>query len=238
LIDVDAIVTDVEGTTSAIAFVKDVLFPYADVRLNSYVAAHRDDRAVAEVLREAAALAGEPGATDAQILAHLHAWMAEDRKAGPLKTLQGLIWQEGYESKGLQGHVYPDAIRVLRAWHVAGIRLFVYSSGSIVAQRTLFGHTHAGNLNPLFSGNFDTATGAKGDPASYAAIAGTIGDPIDRILFLSDVDAELDAARAAGMQTARLMRPVDTPPGATTSHPAYTDFTALARDVTRSKEQS
>ena len=233
-----AIVTDIEGTTSAISFVKDVLFPYADAHLDAYVAAHRTDAVVAGALADAALLAGEPGAGEARILAHLHAWIAEDRKVTPLKTLQGLIWREGYERTGLQGHVYPDVVPVLRAWHAAGIRLYVYSSGSVVAQRVLFGHTSAGDLNPLFSGNFDTTVGAKQERASYEAIAGTVGAAPDQILFLSDVDAELDAARAAGMQTARLLRPAATPPGATTTHPAYDDFTALARDVARETERA
>ena len=137
---VRAIVTDIEGTTSTIAFVHDVLFPYADAHLDAYVTAHRDDPAVAAAMRDAAELAGEPDAADARVLAHLHAWLAEDRKATPLKTLQGLIWQEGY-AHGLHGHVYDDVPPALEAWHAAGIALFVYSSGSIVAQKVLFAHT-------------------------------------------------------------------------------------------------
>lgn len=235
---VRAIVTDIEGTTSAISFVKDVLFPYADAHLDGYVAAHRADPVVSGALREVAALAGEPDANDARILALLHAWIAEDRKATPLKTLQGLIWEEGYEQTGLQGHVYPDVIPVLRAWHAAGIRLYVYSSGSVVAQRVLFGHTAAGDLNGLFSGNFDTTIGAKQERGSYDAIARAIGEAGPSILFLSDVEGELDAARAAEMQTARLMRPADTPPGAATAHPAYADFTTLDHDVARARADS
>lgn len=228
---VRAIVTDIEGTTSAIAFVKDVLFPYADAHLDGYVAAHRDEPVVAAALRDAAALAGEPDASDARVLALLHAWIAEDRKATPLKTLQGLIWEEGYAQTGLHGHVYDDVVPVLRAWHAAGLRLYVYSSGSVVAQQTLFAHTAFGDLTPLFSGYFDTTIGPKQARDSYAAIARTTGYPPETMLFLSDVDAELDAARAAGMRTARLLRPADTPAGATTAHPAYADFTALAADL-------
>lgn len=228
---VRAVLTDIEGTTSTIAFVKDVLFPYADAHLDAYVAAHRAEPVVAEALREAAALAGDPNADDARLLVHLHAWIAEDRKATPLKTLQGLIWQEGYERTGLHGHVYDDVPPVLRAWHAAGLRLYIYSSGSVVAQKVLFAHTAFGDLTPLFSGYFDTTIGAKREAASYAAIAQQIGLEPGEVLFLSDVDAELDAARTAGMRTARLLRPADTPPGATTTHPGYADFDALAAAV-------
>ncbi len=226
-----AIVTDIEGTTSAISFVRDVLFPYADERLDAYVAAHRDEAVVANAMREAAAVAGEPDADDSRILAHLHAWIAEDRKATPLKTLQGLIWNEGYTQSGLLGHLYPDVPPVLAAWHAAGIALYVYSSGSIVAQKVLFAHTFAGDLSPLFAGNFDTTIGAKRESASYSAIAAQTGFRPAEMLFLSDIEEELDAARAAGLQTARLLRPADTPPGATSGHPAYVDFAALSADV-------
>jgi enolase-phosphatase E1 len=226
-----AVVTDIEGTTSAISFVRDVLFPYADAHLDGYVAAHRNEPAVANAMREAAVGAGEPDADDARVLAHLHAWIAEDRKATPLKTLQGLIWHEGYTQTGLLGHVYPDVPPVLAAWHAAGIELYVYSSGSIVAQKVLFAHTFAGDLTPLFAGYFDTTIGAKREAASYAAIAAQTGFRPPEMLFLSDIEEELDAARAAGLQTARLLRPADTPPGATTTHPAYVDFGALSADV-------
>ena len=226
-----AIVTDIEGTTSAISFVKDVLFPYSDTHLDAYVAAHRGDSIVERALLEAAAEAGEPDAGDARVLTFLHAWIAEDRKATPLKTLQGLIWAEGYTQTGLLGHVYPDVPPVLQGWHAAGIELYVYSSGSVTAQKVLFAHTFAGDLTPLFSGYFDTTTGPKREAASYAEIAAETGFHPGEMLFLSDIEEELDAARAAGLQTARLLRPADTPPGSTTSHAAYLDFNALATDI-------
>ena len=120
---------------------------------------------------------------------------------------------------------------VLQAWHAAGIALYVYSSGSIVAQHVLFAHTFAGDLTALFAGNFDTTIGGKREAASYAEIAAETGFRPGEMLFLSDIEDELDAARTAGLQTARLLRPADTPPGATTTHPSYVDFTALAADV-------
>jgi enolase-phosphatase E1 len=220
-----AVLVDIEGTTSTIAFVHEVLFPYADEHLDGYIAAHRGDPEVAQALLEAARLAGlEPDVDDATMLAHLHAWIAEDRKATPLKTLQGLIWAEGYAQTGLRGHVYPDAAAGLRRWRDAGLRLYVYSSGSVEAQRVLFANSDQGDLSPLFDGYFDTTTGPKREAESYAAIADAIDLAPPDVLFLSDVDAELDGARAAGMQTVRLLRPADTPVGATTTHQSAASF--------------
>ncbi len=148
---------------------------------------------------ETARLAGlKPDVDDATVLAHLHAWIAEDRKATPLKTLQGLIWAEGYAQTGLRGHVYPDAAAGLRRWHDAGLLLYVYSSGSVEAQRVLFANSVHGDLTPLFSGNFDTAVGSKREAASYRVIADVIGLAPADIVFLSDVDAELDARTQRG----------------------------------------
>jgi enolase-phosphatase E1 len=220
-----AVLVDIEGTTSTIAFVHEVLFPYADEHLDAYVAAHREEPAVVQALLDAAQLAGlEPDVDDATVLAHLHAWIAQDRKATPLKTLQGLIWAEGYAQTGLRGHVYPDAAAGLRRWHAAGLKLYVYSSGSVEAQRVLFANSVHGDLTPLFSGNFDTTVGSKRASASYAVIADVVGLAPADIVFLSDVDAELDAARKAGMQTVRLLRPADTAAGATTTHASAASF--------------
>ncbi|WCM25522.1 acireductone synthase [Sphingomonas sp. QA11] len=188
-----AILTDIEGTTSSIAFVTETLFPYARERLPAFVAAHPDETApiLADV---AAAEPGDPVAT-------LTRWIDEDRKATPLKTLQGMIWEDGYREGAFTGHIYADAVAALRRWHAAGIALYVFSSGSVAAQKLLFGHSDAGDLTPLFSGYFDTTTGPKREAVSYTAIAKAIGlDPAD-ILFLSDTPQEIAAARAADMQT-------------------------------------
>jgi enolase-phosphatase E1 len=220
-----AVLVDIEGTTSTVAFVHQVLFPYSDAHLDGYVAAHRADAEVAQAMLEAARLAGEPDdADDATVLAQLHEWIAEDRKATPLKTLQGLIWAEGYANGDLRAHVYPDAAAGLRRWHAAGLELYVYSSGSIAAQKVLFANNSQGDLTPLFTNYFDTTIGHKREARSYTAISRAMRTPPEDIVFLSDVDAELDAARETGMQTVRLLRPADTPPGATTKHPAATTF--------------
>lgn len=219
-----AILTDIEGTTGSTAFVKDVLFPYARAHIAGYVAQHRDDPDVVRALHDAALLAGEPGADEARIIDMLKAWIDEDRKATPLKTLQGLIWTEGYERTGLRGHVYDDAVAGLRRWHAAGIKLYVYSSGSIRAQQLLFGHSTAGDLRGLFEGYFDTTIGAKTEPSSYAKIAAAAGLRPADLLFLSDREAELDAAHAAGCGVAALLRSNDAPPGATSAYPAFASF--------------
>jgi enolase-phosphatase E1 len=223
-----AIVTDIEGTTGSIAFVRDVLFPYAHEHVADFVARRGDEPEVRAVLRAAAHEAGEPDAEDARIIAIMRGWMDDDRKATPLKTLQGLIWAEGYDAGALHGHVYPDAAAALRAWQAAGIALYVYSSGSIAAQKLLFGKSSEGDLLALFSGFFDTTIGMKTDPASYAAIAAAVGREPAMLTFLSDREAELDAAHAAGWSAIALLRPADVPSGTVSKFPAVSSFAQIA----------
>jgi enolase-phosphatase E1 len=199
-----AIVTDIEGTTSSIAFVHEVLFPYSRARLADFVAAGLDG--VMPVLAGVRAEAGRPDLDVAGCIAQLLEWHDADRKLGPLKQLQGLIWAEGYTAGALEGHVYDDAVAALRRWHGQGIALYVYSSGSVAAQRLLFGHTAYGDLTDLFSGFFDTAIGGKKEAASYRAIAEAIGQPPSQCLFLSDMPVELVAAREAGFAAVLLAR--------------------------------
>jgi enolase-phosphatase E1 len=199
-----AILTDIEGTTTPIAFVRDVLFPYARARLPAFLEAHAADPEVAAAVAEAERLAEGRDALSA-----LLGWLDADAKVTPLKTLQGLIWNEGYRRGELKGVIYPDVPPVLRRWHAAGLRLYVYSSGSEAAQRLLFGHSDAGDLAGLFSGFFDTRVGAKREAGSYAAIARAVALPAGEILFLSDIGQELDAATASGMQTCQLVRQTD-----------------------------
>lgn len=200
---------DIEGTVGSIAFVRDVLFPYAQARMNDYVVAHADDEEVRAILNEAAFEAGVEVHDLNGILTALHQWAAEDRKVRPLKQLQGLIWVEGFEQSGIHGHLYEDAIAALRRFHAAGVKLYIYSSGSIAAQKLLFGHSVAGDLVPMFSGFFDTTIGEKRVRASYEHIAREIGVSTQTVVFFSDNVHELDAARAAGVQTVHLARPED-----------------------------
>lgn len=202
---VQAIVTDIEGTTSSLSFVKEVLFPYSARELPGFVRAHGQQPEVRRLLDEARQVAG--GALDdEQLVATLLRWIEEDRKLGPLKGLQGLLWEAGYRQGDFQGHVYEDVPRRLREWKDRGLRLYVYSSGSVHAQKLLFGHTRFGDLTPLFSGYFDTSVGGKKEAASYAAIVRELGLPAAEVLFLSDVREELDAAAATGLRTGCLVR--------------------------------
>jgi enolase-phosphatase E1 len=227
---VRAIVTDIEGTTSAISFVHEVLFPYATRKLPDFVRENEGINDVAELLDDARREAGEPGADTERVIEILLAWIAEDRKATPLKALQGHVWRHGYERGDFTGHVYDDAVDRLRRWSVSGIALYVYSSGSTGAQKLLFGYSDAGDLRPLFSGYFDTRIGHKKQAESYRRIIEEIGVPADEILFLSDVAEELDAARAAGMQTCQLVRDDDVIVG---SHTIARDFDGVIINAER-----
>ncbi len=200
-----AIVTDIEGTTSSLSFVKDVLFPYSRERMADFVHAHKDEPEVALLLDEARQAAGG-GFDDAQVTEQLVRWIDEDRKLTPLKALQGMIWEEGYDNGDFHGHVYEDAVRQLQRWHEAGLLLYVFSSGSVHAQKLLFSHTEQGDLTALFKAYFDTNIGPKRETAAYEAIARAIGLEAGQILFLSDIEEELDAARRAGMHTRWLVR--------------------------------
>jgi enolase-phosphatase E1 len=171
-----AILSDIEGTTSSLSFVHETLFPYARARLPAYVAEHGGD------------------------LTQLLAWVDADAKVTELKDIQGRIWAEGYAAGELRGHVYPDAAEALRRWHADGLTLAVFSSGSVPAQKLIFGHSDQGDLSPLFSGWFDTTTGPKREAMSYVLIADALGISPADILFLSDIVAETDAAKAAGMK--------------------------------------
>jgi len=201
-----AILTDIEGTTSSMSFVKDVLFPYARERLPDFVRARAGEPTVRGLLDDAAREGGIPDADDAAIIALLLLWIDEDRKATPLKALQAMIWVGGYDGRDFVAHVYPDAVAGLQRWHAAGIPIHIYSSGAVPAQKLYFAHTEVGDLRPLFSGYFDTTSGSKREAASYRRIAHAIGTEPAQILFLSDIDAELDAAQEAGLATAWVCR--------------------------------
>jgi enolase-phosphatase E1 len=203
---VRAIVTDIEGTTSAISFVHDALFPFARAALPNFVARRGREPDVRAPLDEAKREAGDPAMSDAAAVAALTRWIDEDRKITPLKTLQGLIWEEGYRSGALQGHVYDDAATALKRWAEQGLKLCVYSSGSIAAQKLIFGHSPFGDLTPLFSGYFDTTTGPKKEPGSYRRIAEALGVPPSSVLFLSDSAEEIAAANTAGLKTVQFVR--------------------------------
>jgi enolase-phosphatase E1 len=202
---IKAVVSDIEGTTSSLSFVKDVLFPYARAHIGDYVREHAQEPALAAIIEDVRRETGHPLTLD-QVIAQLVAWIDEDKKITPLKTIQGMLWEAGYKSGAFRGHVYPDARARLQSWRDNGIKLYLYSSGSVHAQKLLFAHTDYGDLNHLFDGYFDTTIGAKGDSDSYRRIIEALGLKPDEILFLSDVESELDAAGEAGMNTLWLVR--------------------------------
>jgi 5-methylthioribose kinase len=199
-----ALLLDIEGTTSSLSFVKDELFPYARARLPTYVTEHAQE--LSALFNEVRGIEGDAALDPQQVIAALLRWIDEDRKLTPLKSLQGLIWQEGYERGELRGHVYQDAVEALRTWHTAGLKLYIYSSGSVLAQRLIFSHTEYGDLTPCFSGYFDTTIGGKLEPASYRAIAAHIGLAPASVLFLSDHFGEISAAAIAGLQVIQVCR--------------------------------
>ena len=221
------VLTDIEGTTSSISFVKDVLFPYARERLPRYVREHAADPRVRhcldETIREAGLAAGDVEAAIATLLR----WIDEDRKATPLKALQGMIWADGYAGETFVAHMYPDAVQRLREWHAQGHPIYVYSSGSVPAQQLYFAHTDAGDLRPLLRGHFDTTSGPKRERESYLRIAAAIGAAPADVVFLSDIEAELDAARAAGMRTWWLRRDGAGEAPGSGPHPVVRDFHAI-----------
>lgn len=221
---IQAIVTDIEGTTSSIDFVHQILFPYARRHLRAYIKAHAQEPAVREQLAAVEKIEGRRLTLD-EAGEVLERWMAEDRKATPLKALQGLIWKVGYDAGELKGHVYPDTPEYLRRWHAEGLKLYVYSSGSVEAQKLIFGHTEYGDLQPLFSGYFDTRVGAKRETAAYQEILRQIGLAAGSVLFLSDIGEELDAARTAGLQTTQLIR--DAKAKSFPAHPQARDFSEV-----------
>lgn len=197
------VLTDIEGTTTPIAFVHDVLFPYSAKHLDRFV-------------------------TNPDEAARFRRWIAEDRKEPELKALQGRIWREGYETGELVSDLYPDVRPALERWKRHGIGLGIYSSGSVEAQKLLFRHTKEGDLTPLFSAYFDTNVGAKREPEAYRRIAADLRLAGESVLFLSDVEAELDAARVAGMKTLQIVRPGTV---ASTKHPTAAGFDEVPADI-------
>ena len=196
---------DIEGTTTSISFVHDVLFPYARGRMSSFLSNYSETK---EVAREVDALQTRLGLSSlADVVSVLDRWMSEDRKETELKSLQGLLWRDGYTSGDFTGHVYPDVRDALLRWKHAGIRLAVYSSGSVAAQKLLFQYSDAGDLDAFFDANFDTRVGHKREKESYLEIAKRLGSPANEIVFLSDIGEELHAAFEAGMSSVQLMRP-------------------------------
>lgn len=204
------VLMDIEGTITPVAFVQHVLFPYAKSRLGSFLDHHRDHPAVMEWVRVCQNTVEQehsrrPSYED--LPAILSRWMEEDRKHPGLKAIQGMIWQEGYRTGAFTPDLYEDVMPALVRWRGYGLRLALYSSGSEQAQRLLIEHTSVGDLTNMFSKFFDTGVGAKTEPVSYRRIAEALAIPPEAMVFLSDTEAELDAASASGFVTRQIVRP-------------------------------
>ena len=224
------ILLDVEGTTSSISFVYDVLFEFARKHIEDFLA---NNRLHPDVQSAAIALATETGVANAtladpagttRLAVAAIDLINRDVKSTPLKTLQGMIWRSGFESGELVSHVFDDVPEAIAQWADSGLDVRIYSSGSIEAQKLFFAHTSAGNLASHLRGHYDTTTGPKREAASYRAIAADMGMEPREILFISDVGEELDAARQAGMATALAIRPGNRPPGGLLEHESLESF--------------
>lgn len=241
---IDVFLFDIEGTTTSISFVYDILFPYARREVESFLGRNWDEPAVREVVdafRQLAAedaraglsvtpIAGADAAADVvrdAVVASVHQQMDVDRKSTPLKALQGLIWRAGYETGELRGHLFADVAPAFARLKEQGRRVCIYSSGSIAAQRLLFGHSVAGDLQPCIDGCFDTTIGPKKDPESYRRIAETLGVEPERVRFFSDNVDELAAAHAAGMQVRLAVRPGNPVMARETRFERVSDFALL-----------
>lgn len=222
---IKAVILDIEGTTAPISFVHEVLFPYARERMTDLIENEQDNPEVREQIE---AIAEEVGRdmNDDEIINTLLNWIDEDQKIGPLKVLQGIIWAKGYEQGDLKGPIYSDAAQEMQRWEENGLPLYIYSSGSVQAQKLIFGHSDQGDLTMLLSGYFDTKMGHKQEVESYQNIQAEIDQPAESLLFLSDVDKELDAASEAGWQTGWIVR--DGHCNDKPSHPQFVNFRQVA----------
>ena len=203
------ILTDIEGTTTEVSFVYDILFPYFRSHMDEWKTVDSDQ--MNQVLEQTRVLVLEEQSINLTnkeaIFDQLRQWSIEDRKVTPLKTFQGMVWEQGFKSGAIKGHMYPDVKPALERWTTKGMKLAIFSSGSIAAQKQLFGFSTEGDLTPYFSAYFDTTTGMKRDEQTYHFIVQQLNTPANSVLFLSDIHQELEAANAAGMRTLQLVRP-------------------------------
>ncbi|MCH2180598.1 MAG: acireductone synthase [Mariniblastus sp.] len=217
----DSVLLDIEGTTSSISFVYDVMFPYVREHVDSFLAKNWSEPAFQECLPLLSSdlgqpsverwLVGEPAQQQEAVHRAVIDLMDADVKATGLKKIQGLVWKDGFESGEIVSHLFDDVAPAMRQWHENGIEIRIYSSGSVGAQLLFFGNTREGDLLPLICGHYDTQVGGKREASSYQEIASDAHVSPGSVLFVSDVTAELEAAKAAGMQTCLSLRPGNEP---------------------------
>lgn len=228
-----AILLDIEGTTTPIDFVHKTLFPFSKERIGNYVATHFDalrheiDALVDESSHDPSYTVPVDPTEPGSVTAYLEHLIDADRKSTPLKTIQGKIWQQGYENGDLLSAVFEDVLPAFERWNSAGKTIAIYSSGSVLAQQLLFCHTDHGDLTRFISNYFDTETGGKRERRSYERIAAELGLQPENVLFISDVVEELDAARQTGMRTALSVRPGNAAIGSGSTHEIVTNFDTI-----------
>lgn len=204
------VVYDIEGTTSSTGFVHSTLYPYSRERFAAYLAEHGHEARVAEQVDAVRRLVDDPELDVDGVVEQLDRWLDGDEKITPLKALQGWIWSDGFAAGHLTSHFFDDAIPAIRRHHAEGKALSIFSSGSVAAQLAWFGHTPEGSLLDLFDHHFDTENlGPKRVASSYVEIARRLGAEPGAIVFFSDLVAELDAAREAGVHAVGVRRPGD-----------------------------
>ena len=212
------VLLDIEGTTSSIAFVYDVMFAYVRKHLSSFLAMNWELEGVQQAVEQMAIDAGcSPSdwihrsnsvqESCRRVEQHVLSLMDADQKSTGLKSLQGILWKNGFDDGSLRAHLFPEVPSALSRWTKSGLDVRIYSSGSIAAQKLFFGHTESGDLLPFFSGHYDTTIGSKKESESYRRIADDVGCPPESIVFVTDVLAELDSAHTAGMQVIASCRP-------------------------------
>lgn len=221
---IKAILTDIEGTISSLEYVRKVMFPYSKENLRSFMMKHKDEEIVKKTLEDISTKFGKSVDIEESIKI-LESWIDNDLKEPILKEIQGYIWEEGFRNGKLKGHIYQDAYRKLIEWKEIGIKIYVFSSGSVKAQKLFFKHTDYGDITNIFSGLFDTKIGSKKDKNSYLRISNEIKLKPPEILFLSDVEDELDASSEAGMKTIKVLREgIETP----SKHKVVRDFSSIS----------
>ncbi len=204
------ILLDIEGTIAPISFVKEVMFPYSKNKLETFLKENKDKEEIKKIIEEIKKIEGRD-LTLEEIIETLKRWIDEDKKITPLKDLQGYIWKEGFEKGELKAPIYDDAIEKIKEWKNKGYKIYIYSSGSVQAQKLFFSNTNYGNILNMFNGHFDTKIGNKKDKSSYIKIAKEIGVKPEEIIFLSDDEKEIESSIKAGMRGIKVSREGDKP---------------------------
>lgn len=205
---IKALLVDIEGTISPISFVKNVMFPYSEKKLEKFLKENKDKEKIKKIIEDVKKEIGKELSID-EVIETLKEWIHQDKKITPLKELQGYIWEDGFKRGELKAPIYEDAYQRLKEWREKGFKIYIYSSGSVKAQKLFFSNSEFGNILNMFDGHFDTKIGNKKNKSSYLRIAEQIGLNPDDILFLSDNSEEIEASVQAGMKAIKLSRPTD-----------------------------